>query len=169
MVLVGLVGPGGRALLRTLVAEELVDVIAFEEFKPRRGYAGWRRSLYSQEWFDSGTERSLAITLDVSDEIAYWVRLQRKDLEIAWEGGSYNPDFVTVDSEGVHWLIEVKSDRDATSEDVTAEREAAIRWADRVSAAPKLNGVRWRYLLAREADVAQAKDSRPALRRLGAA
>ena len=139
------------------------------EFKRGRGYTGWQRSLYSQEWFDSSTERSLAITLDVSDDISYWVRLQRKDLEIAWEGGNYNRDFVAVDSEGVHWLIEVKSDKDAASEDVTSKREAAMRWANTVSAAPKLNGVRWRYLLAREADVAQAKDSWPALRGLDAA
>ncbi|MEP6893819.1 MAG: hypothetical protein ABI927_08580 [Gaiellaceae bacterium] len=139
------------------------------EFKRGLGYTGWRHALYPQEWFDSSTERSLAITLDVSDEIAYWARLQRKDLEIAWEGGNYNPDFVAVDTDDVHWVIEVKSDKDAASEDVIAKRGAATRWANEVSAAPKLNGLRWRYLLAREADVEQAKESWPALRGLGAA
>ncbi len=139
------------------------------EFRRALGYTGWRHALYPQEWFDSSTERSLAIILDMSDEIAYWARLQRKDLEIAWEGGNYNPDFVAVDTDGVHWVIEVKSDKDAANEDVTAKRAAALRWANQVSAAPKLNGVRWRYLLAREADVEQAKESWPALRGLGAA
>ena len=139
------------------------------EFKRALGYIGWQRSLYEQSWFDSSTERSVAVLLDSSDEIAYWVRLLRKDLEIAWEGGNYNPDLVAIDTESTHWLIEVKSDKDAASEDVAAKRAAALRWANHVSAAPKLNGVKWRYLLAREADIEQAKDSWPALRGLGIA
>ena len=69
----------------------------------------------------------------------------------------------------MHWLIEVKSDRDAGSEDVQAKREAAQKWANHASAAPKLNGVRWRYLLLREADLSDAKGSRPTLEGLGSA
>jgi len=99
------------------------------------------------------------VLLDTSEEIHFWVRLARGDLEVVWQGGRYNPDLVAVETGGVHWLIEVKSDRDAASEDVTAKRAAAQRWASHVSAAPKLNGVVWRYLLVREADVRDARES----------
>ena len=60
-------------------------------------------------------------------------------------------------ADGVHWLIEVKSDRDAGNEDVRAKRAAAQRWANHVTAAPKLNGIRWHYLLVREADLTDAR------------
>ena len=120
-----------------------------------------------EHWFDCQPERELAVSLDGADGIVSWVRLLRRDLEIAWENGNYNPDFVAVAADGLHWLIEVKSDRDAGSEDVQAKREAAQKWASHASAAPKLNGVRWRYLLVREADLSDAKGSWPTLEGLG--
>lgn len=98
------------------------------------------------------------------------VRLLRGDLELAWESGRYNPDFVAVETGGTHWVLEVKSDEGARdSEEVGRKRVAAQRWANVVNASPKLNGVRWRYLLARERDIAQAKGSWTALVGLGVA
>ena len=139
------------------------------DFDRTLGYTGWQKGLYEQNWFDSRPERELAVVLDSSDHIVFWVRLLRNDLPIAWESGNYNPDFVAVAADGVHWLIEVKSDRDAGNEDVQAKRAAAQRWANHVSAAPKLNGIRWRYLLVREADLTDARGSWPALEGLGSA
>lgn len=138
-------------------------------FKRGVGYVGWQRSMYAQDWFDSSTERDTANILDEADEISHWLRLLRTDLEIAWEGGKYNPDFVAVEKDATHWLIEVKSDKDSTAEDVKAKRTAALKWANHVSAAPKMNGVKWRYLLARESDVAAAKGRWAALKGLGVA
>jgi type III restriction enzyme len=134
------------------------------------GYVGWEKSLYTQNWFDSAPERTLATILDGSEAVAYWVRLLTGDLEIAWGGGRYNPDLVAVEIDGTHWLIEVKSDRGAAdSAEVKQKRTAAQQWANHVNASPKLNGVTWRYLLARESDIAQAKGSWLALKGLGVA
>lgn len=134
------------------------------------GYTGWQKSLYAQNWFDSGPERDLAGILDPADGVSYRVRLLRGDLEIVREGGRYNPDFVAVESNGTHWLVEVKSDKGAAdSSEVKAKRTAAQRWANEVNASPKLNGIRWRYLLARERDISQAKGSWEALQGLGVA
>jgi type III restriction enzyme len=139
-------------------------------FKKGVGYGGWAKSLYEQNWFDSAPERDLAVVLDTSEDVAFWVRLLTGDLEIAWENGRYNPDLVAVEQEGTHWLIEVKSDKGvADSEEVKLKRKAAQRWANHVSAAPKMNGVKWRYLLARESDIAAAKGSWSALKGLGIA
>lgn len=139
-------------------------------FRRGVGYVGWGKSLFGQDWFDSSPERDVAVVLDNASEISYWVRLQRGDLEIAWEGGRYNPDFVAVETAGTHWLVEVKSDKGAAdSDEVRRKRAAAQRWANHVNASPKLNGVRWRYLLVRETDIAQAKGSWEALKGLGLA
>ena len=137
-------------------------------FKKGVGYKGWKRSMYEQAWFDSRTERDVANVLDNTDEIAYWVRLNRGDLEIAWEGGNYNPDFVAVESDGTHWVVEAKADNEMTSEQVQAKWLAAKQWANHVTADPKLNGTSWLYLLVRETDVGAAKGNWQALKGFGA-
>ena len=48
-----------------------------------------------------------------------WVRLQTGDLPILWSGArEYNPDFIAVDTDDTHWVIEVKMDKEMR----TAER-----------------------------------------------
>jgi type III restriction enzyme len=137
-------------------------------FKKGVGYEGWKHSMYNQVWFDSRTERSLANTLDAADAIQFWVRLHRNDLPIAWEDGNYNPDFIAVETDDTHWVIEVKADNAMTSEEVQAKRLAAQQWAQHVSVDPKLNGTKWRYLLVRETDIEAAKENLAALKGLGA-
>lgn len=133
------------------------------------GYVGWAKSLYAQNWFDSAPERTLATILDGAESVVFWVRLLTGDLEIAWGGGRYNPDLVAVETDGTHWLLEVKSDKGAAdSAEVKEKRTAAQQWANHVNASPKLNGVTWRYLLGRESDITQAKGSWEALKGLGA-
>jgi type III restriction enzyme len=130
------------------------------------GYTGWAKSLYDQDWFDSGLEKLLAVILDDAAEIEVWVRLQRGDLRIVWEsdGRVYEPDFVALEKRGVHWVVEAKADRDLPSKDVQAKELAAKRWAQHVSAQTNVN---WRYLLVGETDVAEARGSWAALKKLG--
>ncbi len=134
------------------------------KFEKGIGYEGWKRSLYKQVWFDSSTERTVATALDDSDEIAFWVRLHNDDVPIIWEGGSYNPDFLAVDTDGIHWLVEPKMEKEIASTEVKAKREAAERWASHVSNDEKAEA-EWRYLLLSESDVDAAKGSWPALKR----
>lgn len=137
-------------------------------FKKGVGYLGFKRSLYEQDWFDSGTERDAANTLDGAAEMELWVRLQRGDLPILWSsaGGQYNPDFIVIEKDGSHWVLEVKMEKEMTSADVAGKREAAKRWAQHVSADPSV-GVKWGYVLVSESDVKDATGSWPALRSLG--
>jgi type III restriction enzyme len=139
----------------------------FGPFRKGVGYDGYRKSLYAQDWFDSSTERDVANLLEDEEDIACWVRLQLGDLPILWTGArEYNPDFIALDREGTHWLIEVKMDKEMMSSDVQGKREAARRWANHVSADEEKVGVRWRYLLASEADVKTARGSWTALKGL---
>lgn len=184
----------GARLVR-LVAEEqrrymakpsYHEVVELKEFNPARAtdrsmskdrfgtfarttaYEGWQRSLFPVEWFDSRTERSVANIVDGEDGVAGWVRLHIGELPILWNSGGreYNPDFIVVEKDGTRWVVEVKMDKEMTSEDVKGKGEAAQRWANYVTADESV-GATWRYLLVSEADVETAKGSWTALRGLG--
>jgi len=133
----------------------------FGAFKRGVGYTGWQRSLYDQVWFDSSTERELANVIDETDQVQVWARLHVKDLEIRYDGGTYNPDFLAA-GEGQRWVIETKADRDLQTQNVQAKREAAQRWANHVSADERV-AERWTYLLIGETDLRQARGDWQAL------
>ena len=80
--------------------------------------------------------------------------------------GNWYPDFIAVETDGTHWIVEVKADNELESKDVRSKRQAAKRWANHVSADPSL-GVKWRYLLyllVSESQIQTAKGSRAALK-----
>lgn len=57
-------------------------------------------------------------------------------------------------------------DKEMSSEDVQGKREAAMRWANHVSADRQVR-MKWRYLLVSEADVLTTKGSWAALKMIG--
>lgn len=134
----------------------------------RRGqpYTGWAKSMYEQAWFDSEPERHMARILDDSPDIRFWVRLERGDLPILWgQDRTYSPDFIAVDTDNVHWVIEVKSDRDMDSPEVNDKKMAAQRWVNMASLDPQ-GAAEWRYLLVSERTLHDAHDSWRMLRTL---
>jgi type III restriction enzyme len=181
--LIQLVGDEQRRFMARPTYEEVIRVQVFspmritdKELSPDRlgpfskslAYEGWTRSLFPVEWFDSGPERTVANMLDGSDEVSCWVRLHLNELPILWNAGGqqYNPDFIVTEKDRTHWVLEVKMDKEMLSEDVRGKREAAMRWANHVSADSTV-GVKWRYLLVSESDVNTAKGSWVALKGLG--
>ena len=137
-------------------------------FRRGVGYTGWAKSLYSEVWFDSTPERAVALILDEDASVSHWVRLHRNDLPILWHnaGRDYNPDLIAVENDGTHLLIEVKSDREIDSIDVTAKAKAARRWANYVNGSGQ-TPAQWKYLLLSETDIDQCRESWAALRLLG--
>ena len=180
--LVRLVAEEQRAYMSAPSYEEVVEL---KEFAPARAtdrevsgdrhgafsrsvaYEGWKRSLFPVEWFDSRTERTVANMVDDDPTVVSWLRLHTGELPILWSSGGreYNPDLIVIGTDGTHWVVEVKMDKEMDSADVKGKREAARRWANHVSADEKVD-VRWRYLLASEADIETAKGSWPALKTL---
>lgn len=135
------------------------------KFERGAGYS-YAKSLYTEDWFDSGTERDLANIIDATDEVTFWLRLQRNDLPILWaEGRDYNPDFIVVQDDNCHYVVEVKMQKEMTSADVQGKRKAARRWANYVNKSAKVK-VPWAYLLVGEADVKTASGSWAALKKL---
>jgi hypothetical protein len=137
-------------------------------YKARIGYVGWSsKAMYEQEWFDSSTERAMANLLDGADSIEFWARLQNNDLPILWSnsGQQYNPDFVAVETGGDHWVVEVKADKEMTTEAVQGKRKAAKRWVQYVNADEAVAET-WHYMLASESDIKTAKEDWDALKRI---
>ena len=99
---------------------------------------------------------------------AWWVRLHTGDIPIlSSDGGQhYNPDLLVIETVGTHWIVEAKMNKETTSAEVQAKRDAAKRWANYVTADAGV-GTTWRYLLASQSDVVDAKGSWPALKKLG--
>lgn len=130
-------------------------------------YEGWQRSMFSVVWFDSSTERIVANMVDDDGSVAWWARLHINDLPILWSsaGQRYNPDLLVIETDGTHWVVEVKMDKEMSTAAVQGKREAAKRWANYVSSDESV-GTSWKYLLASESDVATAKGSWAALKQL---
>lgn len=162
--------------------DEVVEVVAFNpirlmrpvasgdrfgKFERQAGYEGWAKGMYPQAWFDSGTELAAANIFDDSSEVAFWVRLERNDCPILWQGMKtlYNPDFIVVAKGGGHWMTEIKMEKEGASPSVLGKAEAALRWVNHVNADPK-TGAKWAYLLVLESDVEAAKGSWTALKGL---
>jgi type III restriction enzyme len=152
----------------TRATDKPLSLDRFGAFSKAAAYDDWKRSLFSLEWFDSKPERTVANAVDDDKGVASWVRLHIGELPILWNsaGQEYNPDLIVIESDGIHWVVEVKMDKEMTSEDVKGKREAARRWANYVTA-DRTAGVAWRYLLLSESDVETAKGSWPAMKKLG--
>lgn len=150
------------------VTDKDVSADRYGPFSRSLAYEGWSQSLFPVEWFDSAPERTVANLVDSEPTVEIWARLHLKELPILWSSGGreYNPDFIVIETDGTHWVVEVKADKDIQSEDVKGKREAAQRWANHVSADPQVK-TQWRYLLASESDIKTAKGSWDALKRLG--
>ena len=148
--------------------DKSVSADRFGAFSKSSAYEGWQRSLFLLEWFDSRPERTVANTVDADENVACWARLQIGELPILWnsDGQKYNPDLIVIETDGMHWVVEVKMDKEMSSADVQGKREAAKRWANYVTADDSV-GTTWGYLLVSESDVETAKDSWPALKKLG--
>lgn len=117
----------------------------------------WGRSIDKYAAFDSDSaEFAFARKLDTWDDVDHWQRLYAPGPAwIAWKAGRYHPDFVVVDTDGVHWVIEAKADKAAVdSAEVAAKAEAAEAWIERVNASKSFGT--WRYKLATEMKIAAA-------------
>ncbi len=152
----------------TRVTDKAISGDRFGGFAKAMAYDGWHRSLFPVEWFDSKTERTVANMVDDNEQVVCWIRLHIGELPILWNsaGQEYNPDLIVIDTDDVHWVVEVKMEKEMTADDVRQKREAARRWANYVTADDKV-GVPWRYLLVSESDVETAKGSWDALKALG--
>ena len=130
-----------------------------KEFVRGRIYGGWFKSLFAKESFDSYTgEYVLARLLNTSPGILWWHRLHPQDQAFVYYNAKdrYFPDFVAMDTRGVCWIIEGKSERGRDDAQVQAKRKAAEALVRRLVAEDAYEGQHWGYLIAYEQDTARA-------------
>lgn len=126
------------------------------EFVRGRFYGGWIKSLFVAESFDSYTgEYLLAKLPDTSPNIVWWQRLHTTaDAFIYYNPKDrYYPDFVAMDDEGMHWIIEGKEQRGQTDDIVQNKRAAAEVVVHRLLGEDAFVGQTWGYLIAYEDDI----------------
>lgn len=130
-----------------------------DQFARGRVYGGWFKSLFAEESFDSFTgEYQLARLLNTSPGIVWWHRLHPQDQAFVYYNAKdrYFPDFVALDTNGVHWIIEGKDERGRDDARVQAKRKAAEALVRRLVAEDAYAGQHWGYLIAYEQDTARA-------------
>ena len=139
-------------------------------FVAHRWFDGWNRNVLPVARFDAkSTEFAIANILDTDDGIAWWCRVEsHQEVRIPYDGGTYFPDFIAVDTAGTHWVIEGKADTAAADPDVVAKRRAAERWVRHVNDSGDAPD-EWHYLFVAEAAVRGAAGSWAALVTLGSA
>lgn len=124
-------------------------------------YSGWERSFYDVVRFDAySTEFRLAELFDTATSVESWLRVDENvPLRIEYSTGAYlrqyEPDFIVIDSDNVHWIVEGKRDSEVTSTLVEAKRDAAREWLRAVNDDSAVAD-RWGYLLASESVVANS-------------
>ncbi|OFT24864.1 restriction endonuclease [Brevibacterium sp. HMSC08F02] len=139
------------------LGEKIHDQIdSRDEFVRGRVYGGWFKSLFEAEHFDSYSgEYQLAKLLNTSPNIEWWHRLHPQDKAFIYFNSKdrYFPDFVAKDTDGVHWIIEGKSEQGRDDAQVQAKRQAAESLVRRMIADDTYADQHWGYLIAYEKDI----------------
>ena len=103
------------------------------------------KSVFNMTPCDNDFERDFARFLENADDVTAFAKLPQPfgfSIDYVDSGmnlRSYYPDFVALDSEGNHWLIETKG---MESAEVSQKDAAASNWCENASA---LTGTPWRY------------------------
>ncbi|WP_018351904.1 DEAD/DEAH box helicase [Longispora albida] len=130
----------------------------WEDFIKHRWYGDWERSIQQVASFDAKTtEWAIASLIDSSRKVHWWLRVYEPgEVWIERDNSKkYFPDFIVLDADGVYWVVEGKSDRDAHDVDVIDKKRNAEEWARFVRDHQKY-GV-WRYVFATETHIKQSK------------
>lgn len=145
------------------VAADAVKAHNVVKFKKGLQYVGWEKNVMPVATFDAGTtEWELALLMDRDPEIKWWVRVYvGGQAFIPTPDGRYFPDFIALDVDGVHWLIEGKADDHAKDDSVLRKKKEAENWARAVRDDGDFGT--WRYMFATETNIKHAGGSWNAL------
>ena len=132
-----------------------------DQFVRAHPYEGWAKSFYPSASFDSwSAEFRLAVLMESSAQVSAWARITNDvPLAISYSTGAatrtYIPDFIVLDGEGTHWVVEGKADGEMTDAIVLAKRDAAVAWVNTVNTSGKCPN-KWGYVLASESAIGNA-------------
>jgi type III restriction enzyme len=151
--------PEERVEFRTPQDRQLITRSA--DFERGYPYRGWAKSVYDVNSFDAySTEFRLAQLFEGSQSVKAWIRVDNTvPLRINYLVGAiqreYMPDFIVIDDQGTHWIVEGKADTEMTSAVVLAKADAAKAWVATVNASAVVTQ-KWAYILSSEAVIANS-------------
>lgn len=91
-------------------------------------FTGYKKGYYTENGFDSDTERLFSIILEEDPEVIRWIKPPLNQLGLFWQAGQqYNPDFL-VETATHKYMVEVKAANEVTAQDVVAKTREGIRW-----------------------------------------
>lgn len=91
-------------------------------------FTGYKNGYYTENGFDSDTERLFSIILEEDPEVIRWIKPPLNQLGLFWQAGQqYNPDFL-VETATHKYMVEVKAANEVTAQDVVAKAREGIRW-----------------------------------------
>lgn len=122
-------------------------------------FAGFAKSIYPVEKFDSDPERRFAVIAESDTAVLRWLRPKKGTIRIDWSHGEeYVPDFV-VETHSTKYLCEVKAEKELEDPEVLAKTAAAVLWCERATAHATENGDNpWAYLLVPETAVQENRN-----------
>ena len=93
----------------------------------------YNKACHTAYKFDSIPEQTLAIVLEIDNNVLKWLRPAKKQFNIIWkEGAHYNPDFVVETADKIY-IVEVKSYKCINDDDVKAKAKAALTYCEYVN------------------------------------
>lgn len=126
------------------------DTIEPKSDVPKKIFGGFKKACHTLNKFDSNTEKEFAILLEDDDEVIKWIRPSKKQFNIYWDRyreKRYEPDFVVETARKIY-MIETKSEKEITSEEVQLKAQASIKYCNQVTEYNlNNNGKKWNYLL----------------------
>ncbi|WP_257182660.1 DEAD/DEAH box helicase [Corynebacterium cystitidis] len=144
--------------------ESLLDVTSTSTkkeagFVTKQYYGPWTKGLFDAASFDSfSAEYQLANLLNFDPEVVWWTRIyDGHGAQVAYTTrNNYVPDFVVLDKQGTHWIVEGKAEDQRSDETVAKKRQATERLLRSLIAHPKYQDQAWAYLISFESDIRQA-------------
>lgn len=111
-------------------------------------FAGFAKSIYPVEKFDSDPERRFAVILEKDPEVEKWLRPRKRVIGIdIRQGEEYVPDFVA-ETAADKYLCEIKDADELEEPEVQEKTRAAVLWCERASVhEASIEGKPWTYLL----------------------
>lgn len=91
-------------------------------------FAGYKKSYYSQNAFDSDDERRFSVILEEDDAVLRFIKPPLNQLGLFYKAGKqYNPDFI-VETNDAKYMIEIKAANRTDDADVLDKAKSAIQW-----------------------------------------
>ena len=111
-------------------------------------FSGFKRCLYSEQKFDSDSERRFAVLLEDEKDDLKWFKPGPGVFQILYsDNQNYEPDFI-VETANFKYICEPKRANEINDEEVQAKARAAVEWCKMATEHEKVHdGKPWMYLL----------------------